>query len=217
MKYTIPDPEPETRAFWSNPTRTRPEVLLVKAWSLKGAWGKNTAHFCLIVCLKRSKTYAFLTKQFVSELALTLQHSDWWKHLNSRQYLGENLIEKYFIGKVTQLYLSFFSLFKEALCMGHSGGNAHCKTQDGAEKRAIRLHIFLPSRLHEFCSWTCVKYVSFALYFRKYMFLAYLISDVPWQERRRPQANYWNWIERIHRVDWSKIDVQSVSVSQSVS
>ena len=122
--------------------------------------------------------------------------------------------KKYFIGKVTQLYLSFFSLFKEALCMGHSGGNAYCKTQDGAEKRAIRLHIFLPSRLHEFCSWTCVKYVSFALYFRKYMFLAYLISDVPWQERPRPQANNWNWIERIHRVDWSKIDVQSVSVSQ---
>ena len=44
--------------------------------SLKGARGKNTAHFCLIVCLKRSKTYAFLIKQFVSELVLTLQHSD---------------------------------------------------------------------------------------------------------------------------------------------
>ena len=23
---TIPEPEPETRAFWSNPTQTRPEV-----------------------------------------------------------------------------------------------------------------------------------------------------------------------------------------------
>ena len=100
-------PEPETRAFWSNPTRTRPEVLLVKAWSLKGAWGKNTAHFCLIVCLKRSKTYAFLTKQFVSELALTLQHSDWWKHLNSRQYLGENLIEKIFYRQGHTIILVF--------------------------------------------------------------------------------------------------------------
>ena len=104
---TIPEPEPETRAFWSNPTRTRPEVLLVKAWSLKGAWGKNTAHFCLIVCLKRSKTYAFLTKQFVSELALTLQHSDWWKHLNSRQYLGENLIEKIFYRQGHTIILVF--------------------------------------------------------------------------------------------------------------
>ena len=74
---------------------------------LKGAWGKNTAHFCLIVCLKRSKTYAFLTKQFVSELALTLQHSDWWKHLNSRQYLGENLIEKIFYRQGHTIILVF--------------------------------------------------------------------------------------------------------------
>ena len=51
--------------------------------------------------------------------------------------------------------------------MGHSSGNAYCKTQDGAEKRTIRLHLLLPSRFHKFCSGTCVKICFFRPLFQK--------------------------------------------------
>ena len=35
---TIPEPEPETRDFWSNPTRTRPEVK--KPYSSRPGWDR---------------------------------------------------------------------------------------------------------------------------------------------------------------------------------
>ena len=37
---TIPEPEPDTRAFWSNPTRSQ-KALLIKAWS----WGTCRRQF----------------------------------------------------------------------------------------------------------------------------------------------------------------------------
>ena len=42
---TIPEPEPETRTFWSNPTRTRPEVK--KPYSSKPGCMARKSYFLL--------------------------------------------------------------------------------------------------------------------------------------------------------------------------
>ena len=122
-------------------------------------------HFCLFVSIKRSKTYAFLTARFVSELALILQHSGWWKHLNSRQYLGEHLIKKDNLQERSQNNTFLPFLCSRRPCVWDTVVEMRTARPKMVQKREQYLYIY--SCLLDFINSAHERVWK---YFRKYMF-----------------------------------------------